>query len=64
MLGLLTFIGGVRKKALARAQRARWGEEEAALDAARAEAEAAFRREHGLPPAGPPGEGEDPRRPF
>jgi len=33
LLGLLTMIGGVRKKALARAQRARWAVEEAAGDA-------------------------------
>jgi len=34
MLGLLTMIGGMRKKALARAQRARWAIEEAAVAAA------------------------------
>lgn len=34
LLGFLTFVGGVRKKLQARAQRARWAEEEAAMDAA------------------------------
>jgi hypothetical protein len=37
LLGFLAFIGGVRKKLLARAQRACWAEEEAAFDAARAD---------------------------